>query len=123
MQDNNPEGRISIESTRAATVETYGVRRRVRMVAILENELDTLTALTIQTSTWLAVALALASLAAGIWVSACFTDRLTAEGRILVYFAAPLMVVLALVCGGLSLVSWWKRRNALKRIFDESLTE
>jgi hypothetical protein len=72
----NPEsgGGFSTESSRPATVETVGVHRVVKVVGVLETELDTLASLNAQATIWLSVATALASLAAGIWITAAYTE-------------------------------------------------
>lgn len=121
MTDSDSGAGFSTDSARFASIETYGVRRRVKVIGVLESELDTLSALNAQAAVWLSVCTALASLAAGIWITAAFTDKPTPEGNVLAKTGAPIVLLLSVVFGGMSALAWWKRRSTRNRTLSESL--
>jgi hypothetical protein len=113
-------GKFATESPRAATVETYGVHRQVKVIGVLEYELQTVSELNAQATVWVSVATALISLAAGIGISAAYVDKLTPEGTVLLHFGAPVLCMLGLVCVGLAVHAWRSRVATVSRMLEES---
>ena len=111
----------SAQSPAAATVETYGVKRRVKIIGVLEPELEVLGMLNVQTTVWFAVAASLFSLAVGIWVTAAYTKEPTPAGTVLTNSGAPLLLILAVIFAAMAGYALRKRHTTISRVFKESL--
>ena len=113
-------GNITTESPRGATVETYGVRRRVKVFGILDHEMETLSSLNAQATVFFSVAASLASSAYTISISAGFAEKLTSSGELLNRVAQPALYGLGVVFACLGLWAWRKRTSTMARIRKES---
>jgi hypothetical protein len=113
---------VSVETHRGATVESYYACRNVKIYPIAEHELDALTTMNTLNTVLLTVGVGLVSLAAGIWITDLFTEKVTPEGVVLAKFGAWVLVVLGLIC---FLGCWWagrRRKTMWGRVVKESGT-
>ena len=107
---------------RGAMVHPFYVERDVKIVGVLENELDTVAYLNTQTTGFISAGSFLSALAFGIWTNAAFVAEkvLTPKGEILSFFVAPGLLGLALVCGLFAYFARRKRNETWERIKSES---
>jgi ABC-type Mn2+/Zn2+ transport system permease subunit len=70
---------------------------------------------------YIAVAIGLTSLAAGIWISAAFAteNALPAEGTFLCHFGAPLLVVVGVVLVLLAIMEFMTKTTMLRGIIND----
>jgi hypothetical protein len=119
----NPPGSVNqvfTEGAKGAIVRTIYVEREVKCLAVFDTEVDTLSSLNTQATTFFSAAAAFFSYGVGIATSAAFTETLTAEGLVLRNVGGPSVVVVALICLALGIFAWQKRRATLAAIRAQS---
>ena len=105
-----------------AVVTAVYVKRKMLVYAVSEGDLETLAIMNTQATVFFSIFSALLALSAGIWTNAAFAapDTMPAAGKILAWFGAPVIVVLALVFLGLGVWATVKKRSTWNRIKNES---
>ena len=108
-----------------ATIRNLYVERDVNIVAVLENELDTLAFFNSLTTAFLSIGSFIIALACGIWTNAAFVadKTLPPNGYVLSWYVAPGLVVLG-ICFYLGAL-WARslRQSTWRRICGESKTD
>lgn len=118
MPESSPT--ISTEQLHGATIRTVYGEREVRILAVLENEVSSLSTFNMLTTVFLSVGASLISLAVGIWTNAAFASQPTPEGTILSRFVGPLLCALSLVMFGLAHWAYKTRKSTLDTIRSET---
>jgi hypothetical protein len=118
MNDSAPA--ISTETPRGATVKTTYVERQVKAFAVLEAEVDALSSLNAQATTFFSVSSAAISYAVSIWTNAAFAQQPTPEAIVASHMAAPILLVLAAVFVGLGIHSLIRRSATVNSIRTQS---
>ena len=122
MDEDTPSV-VSSEAPVGATITTAYAGRNVRVFAVLESELHTLTFFNLLSTVFFSIGASLASIAIGVWVSASFTGKLTPEGAVLKAFGAPVLVVLAVVSFGIGIWAMHSKKSSLTTIREQSSTK
>ncbi len=120
MSDENKNISISNEAETGALVRTVYATRTMKVYAIPENELRSLSLLNTLSMAFFSASSGFLSFAIGLWVHAAFQSMLTPAGEILSNVGAPIAVVLSLFFGVLSIWAWVTRRSGLKTVEKES---
>jgi hypothetical protein len=106
-----------------ATITTAYTGRVVKVVAVLDSELKTISSLNTRATIFLGVASGLIALAGGIWITAGFTptSSLPPAGVVLMNLGAPVLVVLGLVFVALTCLEFRSKASLLENIQREQL--
>ena len=107
-------------TVRGALLRTTHVERTVRVDAVQENELETVSLLNTSVTVCFSVGSALLLFAVGILADWAIEDSLTATGKVLVKVVTPICGVLAMGFYGAGVVLVHTRKTHWKRIRDES---
>lgn len=93
-------GGFNVNGGAGAVVDTLYVRREVKAYALHESDVELLSDLGFQASSFFAATSFFAALALGIYTNAAFaTGEVPATGVILRDFCVPLLIGVAIVCG------------------------
>ena len=103
-----------------STVQMFYVQRAMRVYALPESELKSVSLMNTLASVFFSVASGLFSLAVGIWINSLFQIEMSSAGEILAKAFAPLALFLAMVSGALGIWALYTRGSTLKTIQDES---
>lgn len=107
-------------TTRGAIITTAYVERQVKAYAVLETEVSSLSTLNTLATTFFSVGTGLASVSAGIWITAAYTENLSATGEVLAKTVAPLVLVLSCIFFWLARWAVQSRRSSWQVVVDQS---
>ena len=96
--------------------------REVKVLAVLENEVHSISTFNTLTTAFVSGGTSLISIAVGIWANGAFSEKLTPAGTVLSHFGAPLLCVLGLLMYFLAIWAYRARKSALDAIRSESKT-
>jgi len=116
--DQKPE--TSVDVPRGAIITTAYAERKVRVLAVLESEVHSISAFNTLATTFFSIGSALISIAIGIWANGAFAEKLTPEGIVLSKFVSPLLCFLAILMYAIAIWAVRSRRNKLDVIRTES---
>jgi hypothetical protein len=111
---------VSAEVPRGAIVTTAYVERQVKVLAVLENEVNSFSIFNTLTTAFVSAGTSLISIAAGISASGMFAEKLTPEGVVLFHFGAPLLCAFGLLMYYLANWAYRTRKSTLDAIRGES---
>jgi hypothetical protein len=111
---------VSAQIPRGAILTTAYAEREVKVLAVLENEVQTISTFNTLTTAFFSAGTSLISIAVGIWANGAFSEKLTPEGTVLSHFGAPILCVLGLLMYYLASWAYRTRKSALDSIRAES---
>lgn len=120
MPDENKNIGISTEAETGALVRTVYATRTMKVYAIPENELRSLSLLNTLSMAFFSASSGFLSFAIGLWINAAFQSTLTPAGKILSIVGAPIAVILSIIFGGLGIWAWKTRKSGLETVEKES---
>lgn len=107
---------VAIESSRGATITTVYTGRQVKVLVVLETEIDSLAMFNTLTTLSISVGISLISLAVGIWATGGFSKELTPEGYVLSHFVGPSLCALGVLVFLFAYLSHRKLKATLNAI-------
>jgi hypothetical protein len=116
-----PQSGFSASTSVGATISNAYVGRQVKVYAVFETEVETLTSLNAQATVYFSVGSALLSFGVGIWTAALFTEKLSAEAAVATKVGVPILGLLAIASFGLAVSAWYKRKKTIDSIKQQSV--
>ncbi len=98
------------------------VERKMKVYAITEHELESLSTRNAQTTAFYSIGSFILSAAISVWGNAIFYTELPAPALVAKYYGAPLSGLMALVFFGLGLHAARSRKSTWQQIKAESVT-
>ena len=116
---------IASQNPLGATITTAYTGRIVKVIALLNSELETISSLNTQATIYISVASSLIALAAGVWVTAGFTpiSALPPAGILLMNIGAPVLVFLGIVFVALACLAFRSKRSLLSNLRMEQASQ
>ena len=114
---------LSTKSPPGATIETAYVGRAVKVYGVLETEINSIAMFNFLSTVFFSISASLPSIAIGIWANAAFAEKVTAEGKILSSFVAPVLCGLAIVFFCLAIWAIRSKGSTIDVIKEETKTE
>jgi hypothetical protein len=111
---------VSAKVPRGAILTTAYAEREVKVLAVLDNEVHSISTFNTLTTAFVSAGTSLISIAIGIWANGAFADKLTPEGTVLSHFGAPLLCALGLLMYYLASWAYRTRQSTLDAIKVES---
>jgi hypothetical protein len=118
-----PEVQVSTTSAtspQGPVLTTVYVGREVRVLAVLEPEVHSISMFNTLTTAFLSAGSSSVTMAIGIWVSGAFSEKLTPTGEVLSHFGAPILCALGLLMYYLAHWAHRARASSLDSIRTES---
>jgi hypothetical protein len=115
-----PDDRVNLPTIQGASVQPQYAKRIMKVYAINENEVTTISSLNSQATLFFSLASFIASAAISIYTNAIFYTELTAAGQVAKYFVVPILCVLTVAFVGLGVMMLFQRRRLWKEIRRES---
>lgn len=107
-------------ATQGATVRSLYVERDVKVYAIQESEVDSLSHFNTLATVSFSLATLFTSLPISLWANAAFSTELTPIGRIATFYLAPVGLILSGICCMSGIWALYKRSSTWSRIRSES---
>jgi hypothetical protein len=117
-EDKEPA--TSTEIARGATLTTAYASREVKVLAVLDTEVQQISMFNTLATAFVSAGTASVSIAIGIWVNGAFAERLTPEGTVLSRFGAPALFIVGLFFYLLASWIYRTRKSTLDMIRTES---
>lgn len=109
-----PQG--AFDSRQGATITTVYTGRQVKVLVVLETEIDSFAMFNTVTTLLISFGFSLISLAVGIWATGAFSKELTPAGNVLSHFVGPFLFFVGLLAFLVALWSHRKRKATLNAI-------